>query len=141
VTIQGNVDIPAGYDVKMIGTTVTGNVTVEGYLHTSNAHIMGNLTVNGLQGGAFENYNVGSTFDKNVTITGSTVPNGGMNAFTTDDGRPASHILNNLIYENNPSPLFVGYSGVVVDHNANISGNGGNDFLGSLNVNGQRNIS
>ncbi|MGA7873876.1 MAG: hypothetical protein WCA22_23550 [Candidatus Binatus sp.] len=44
VTVDGNVDVPAGAACTLAGTTVTGNVTVEGGLIAGTVHIRGNLT-------------------------------------------------------------------------------------------------
>ncbi len=44
VTIQRDLDVPRGAACSLLGTTVTGNVTVEGGLTAGSVHIRGDLT-------------------------------------------------------------------------------------------------
>jgi hypothetical protein len=46
-TINANLDVPAGQSLFLNGATVTGNVTVEGYLFAGNTHFDKNVIVNG----------------------------------------------------------------------------------------------
>jgi hypothetical protein len=46
-TINANLDVPAGASLVLNGATVTGNVTVEGYLFAGNTHFDKNVIVNG----------------------------------------------------------------------------------------------
>ena len=43
VTVEGDMDVPTGAACSLLGTTVTGNVTVEGGLLAGTVHIRGNL--------------------------------------------------------------------------------------------------
>jgi hypothetical protein len=46
-TINANLDVPAGASLVLNGATVTGNVTVEGYLFAGNTHFDKNVIVTG----------------------------------------------------------------------------------------------
>jgi len=66
-TLNGNTTVPAGKTCTLNGTTVVGNLTVNGTLVADGAHIVGNLTATGAESFALDGVNV----DGNGTFTGT----------------------------------------------------------------------
>jgi hypothetical protein len=107
-TIKGNIDIPAGVTVFAgDGTTVTGNVTVEGTLKVAGATFDKNVTITGPESG-LQVINQGMDVAHNLIIVGSSGV-GGQNGFYNDAG--VSHIGGTFSYLDDPGNLYVGLNG------------------------------
>ena len=149
-TITKNIDVPAGYNVGWLsGTTVNGNITIEGQMTMNGDTVNGNVTVSGGgpagSGSQLWLANNPSHITGNLTITGSAGgPNGngsnngtsfGDNADEQWGPTPATQVDGNFSFTNNTGWLYVG-APLHVLHNFTASGNGPYTWGGAFNYGG-----
>jgi hypothetical protein len=112
-TITGNLDVPAGVAIHLNGATVTGNVTVEGFLQAAN-----------------------TTFDKNVIVTGGHIH------FDGQPTMPSTVKGNLNITGSDSSDVNGFWVGATIGGNFNYDGNSAQlIWFVPPNVGGQTNIS
>jgi hypothetical protein len=146
-TITKNIDVPAGYNVGWLsGTTVNGNITIEGQMTMNGDTVNGNVTVSGggPAGSASQLWlaNNPSHITGNLTITGSAGgPNGNGSNNGTSFGDNANEswgptlvtqVDGNFSFTNNTGWLYVG-APLHVGHNFTASGNGPYTWDGAFN--------
>ena len=69
--ISGTLDVPVGYECRLLGGVVNGNVTVEGTLHSYSTMFNGNVTVTGGVIVISNGNGAASALAGNLSITGS----------------------------------------------------------------------
>jgi hypothetical protein len=134
--IKANVDVPAGQYCSL-GVEVTGNVSVEGVLSSSGSTFDKNVNVSG-PGSKLQFFNNPSEIKGNLTITGSSgAPNGnihgtGTSFFTNSEQGGAPRIDGNFTFTGNTGDLNV-VKPMTVAGNFTATGNGPYDMPWEFN--------
>lgn len=111
--IPNNLVVPAGATCRLGWVEVIGNTTVNGSLYTIGSTFDGNVSVSGT-GSALTTANWGNTFRRNLSITGSD-GNGWINGFWSSYSDNV--VDGNFSYIGNTAPFYVQNDWVVNEYN------------------------
>jgi hypothetical protein len=123
----GDMNVPSGTICQVqAGATVTGNVTVEGYLISNGGHFMGNVVVTGasfMQPGG-SNFTIPTIIDRNLTI--------GSNAWIRFTGASAMNEVKGNVTATNGSGFI--FTATKVGKNLTVSGATGDIYVEGVDV-------
>jgi hypothetical protein len=136
--IAGNIDVPQGHTLRLFGSEVTGNITVEGDLVMDGATADGNVNVNG---GHFSSIAWGFLIKGGLSITNTPFDyNSNISGFWNTYG--PGEIDGGLTYtHNNGQHLETGQGASVTVHGKFTYSDNSVPYTGGLTVLGQSNIS
>jgi hypothetical protein len=131
--ISGALDVPAGATCKLVGSEVTGTVTVEGVLSSYGTRFDANVNVTGGVITISNGNGYGSELVGNLSITGSSGNSGiycpNTNFFNVIGG--------NISFQNNSGNFYVCQAivlgGVTVSNNTRVNNDYSGAYVGALN--------